>query len=113
MPLMCIRNFTVCLRSCCSTVHVPTVQHGYSQFRIADYTTPEHTINPNPGGYVNRSYCAASIYICSPPPPLGALLLVAWESYKPPSRPEYTKTTPLTGGCYYFLFIKSPNATFL
>jgi hypothetical protein len=43
----------------------------------------------------------------------GAFLLVAWESFKPPSRSDYTKTSPQIGGCYYFLIEKSPKTTFL
>jgi hypothetical protein len=35
----------------------------------------------------------------------GTLLLVAWQSYMTPSRPEWTKIPPETGGCSYF-FIK-------
>jgi hypothetical protein len=37
------------------------------------------------------------------PTPSGALLLLAWESYRTHSRPECTKILPETGGCSYFL----------
>jgi hypothetical protein len=39
-----------------------------------------------------------------------AVLLVARESYLTPSRPEYTKTPPQTGGSLYFL-IEKPHKT--
>ncbi len=43
--------------------------------------------------------------------PPAALLLVAWESSMTPSRPDYTKKTPLQkGGSSYFLIVKSPKS---
>jgi hypothetical protein len=40
------------------------------------------------------------------------LLLVVWESYMTPNRPEYTKTPPQTSGCSFLLIEKSPKTTF-
>jgi hypothetical protein len=41
------------------------------------------------------------------------LLWVGWESYMTPSRAEWTKIPPETGGCSYFLTEKSPKTSFL
>jgi hypothetical protein len=41
------------------------------------------------------------------PVPPAALLLVAWELYMTPSRSEYTKRSPQTGGSSYFYLLKN------
>jgi hypothetical protein len=43
----------------------------------------------------------------------GALLLVAWEIYMTPSRPEDTKMPPETGGGSYFLIENRLKQCFL
>jgi hypothetical protein len=52
------------------------------------------------------------LLVGAPPLPPASLLLVVWESYMTPSRPEYTKMPPKIGRSSYFLIEKWPKRAF-